>query len=156
VPAVVISPWIDQLTIDSTQYEHSSIAATARKLFLGDAWQSKFLNNRDKAANTFDRSLTRDTPRNDVVDFNHPLHAAALARSQDVSAVAARTAKNASLPLSDLQKAAVMQTHFVNLTLPPEQQSDTQPHEISTEREAAAFHKEVTNQVVSSNGGGKA
>jgi len=156
VPAVVISPWIDQLTIDSTQYEHSSIAATARKLFLGTAWQSKFLNNRDKAANTFDQSLTRDTPRTDVVNFDHPLHAAALARAQSASAAASRTARHASLPLSELQQATVMQSHFVNLTLPPDQQSDTQPHEISTEREAAAFHQEVKSQILGSDEGGKA
>lgn len=155
VPAVVVSSWIDQLTIDSTQYEHSSIAATARKLFLGDTWQDKFLNNRDKAANTFERSLIRDTPRTDVVDFDHPLHAAALARAQNPAAIAARTAQHAALRLSELQKAGVMQAHFVNMTLPPDAQSQTQPHEISTESEAAAFHREVNEQVLNSKSAGE-
>lgn len=153
VPAIVVSPWIDPLIIDSTQYEHASIAATARKLFLGPNWQNKFLNNRDEAANTFDGNLTRDTPRTDVVNFDRPVNRAALARAQNDAAVSARTAQHASLPLSDLQRAAVMQTHFVNLTLPPDQQSDTQPHEIQTERQAAAFHNEVNSQILNSNGG---
>ena len=68
VPAVVISPWIEPLTIDSTWYEHASIAATARKLFLGDGWKTKFLNKRDQAANPFDGKLTRDTPPGAVVN----------------------------------------------------------------------------------------
>jgi phospholipase C len=148
VPAVVISPWIEPATIDSTQYEHSSIAATARKLFLGAAWQDKFLTQRDQAANTFEGTLTRDVPRNDLVDFDKPINVAALARASNPQAVAERTAEHASLPLSELQRGTVMQAHFVNLTLHPDFQSQTQPHEISTEREAAAFHQEVTNQIL--------
>jgi len=151
VPAVVISPWIDPLAIDSTQYDHASIAATARKLFLGAAWKDKFLNNRDKAANAFDTNLTRDTARTDVVDFDHPINAAALARASNPQAIAARTAAHASLELSELQEATVMQTHFVNLTLDPQSQSKVQPHEIVTQRQAAAFHQEIMGQVLSPN-----
>ena len=152
VPAVLVSPWIEPGKIDSTRYEHSSIAATARKLFLGAAWQTKFLNKRDKAANPFDGVLTRDTPRTDTVDFSKPINSAALARASNGDAVAARTEKHAALPLSELQKAAVMQTHLVNLTLPPESQSSTQPHEIETEGEAAAFHNKVMAGFLGSNG----
>jgi phospholipase C len=153
VPAVVVSPWIEAGTIDSTRYEHASIAATARKLFLGAAWQTKFLNNRDKAANPFDGVLTRNTPRTDVADFTKPINTAALARASNTDAVDARTEQHAKLPLSELQQAAVMQTHLVNLTLPPESQSDTQPHEIQTEGEAAAFHNEVMGEFLNSSNG---
>jgi hypothetical protein len=140
---VVISAWVKQKGIDHTQYEHSSIAATARKLFLGASWQTKFLNKRDKTANTFDALLELDAPRTDVVDFRKPIHAAALARASNPEAIADRATAQSSLELSDLQKAAVAQTHLVNLTLPPDSQSKIQPHEIQTQGDAAAFHSEV-------------
>jgi phospholipase C len=148
VPAVVISPWIEPLTIDSTQYEHASIAATARKLFVGDSWKTKFLNKRDQAANPFDGTLTRDTPRTDVVNFIAPRNAPTLARARDPEAVNARIAQHAALPLSELQRTLVAQTHFVNQTLHPDSKSTTTPHLIQTERDAAAFHTEVMSQVL--------
>jgi phospholipase C len=147
VPAVVISPWIDPLTIDSTRYEHASIAATARRLFLGDAWQTKFLNKRDQAANTFERNLTRDTARTDIPDFHKPVNAVALARMLP-DQVATRTSQHAALPLSELQKTLVAQTNFVNQTLHPDAQSDIDPATIQTERDAAAFHNDVMSQVL--------
>jgi phospholipase C len=150
VPAVVISPWVKQKRIDHTQYEHSSIAATARKMFLGASWQTKFLNNRDKTANTFDSLLELDAPRTDVVDFNKPIHAAALARASNPEAIADRATEQSSRELSDLQKATVTQTQFVNLTLPPESQSKIQPHEIQTQGDAAAFHGEVLDAFLGS------
>jgi len=84
VPAVVISPWIAAGTIDHTQYEHSSIAATARKLFLGAAWQSKYLTERDRQANTFEGLLTLNAQRTDQVKFDAPRNLAALARAGGV------------------------------------------------------------------------
>jgi phospholipase C len=148
VPAVVISPWIEPLTIDSTRYEHASIAATARKLFLGDGWKTKFLNSRDVAANPFDGSLTRDTPRTDVVNFVAPQNAHILARARDPQAVNARIAQHAALPLSELQRTLVAQTNFVNQTLHPDAKSTIPTHAVQTERDAAAFHKEVMSQVL--------
>lgn len=148
VPAVVVSPWIEPGTIDSTRYEHSSIAATARKLFLGDSWRVKFLNLRDQAANPFDGKLTRDTPRTDVVNFEAPQKMAALARARDPLQVEARTAQHASLPLSELQQTLVDQAHFVNQTLHPNLKSANTPDNIAAERDAAAFHSEVTSQVL--------
>ena len=151
VPAVVISPWIPQLTIDSTRYDHASIASTARKLFLGNAWQTKFLNNRDKVANTFDRNLTLDTPRTDVVNFDKPINTAALARAQHPQAIAGRASQQSSKPLSGLQQAGVVQAQFVNLTLHPDSQSTIDPNNIKTQGQAAAFHNEVLPSVVDPN-----
>lgn len=148
VPAVVISPWIDPLTIDSTQYDHTSIAATARKLFLGADWQQKFLTKRDQAANTFDGLLTRDTARQDTPDFHQPPNLEALARARDPQFIAQRAAQQAALPLSELQMAMVQQTHAINQTLPPSQQSSTRPEDIQTQGQAAAFHNEVMSQVL--------
>lgn len=148
VPAIVVSPWIDPLTIDSTRYEHASIAATARKLFLGAAFKDKFLNNRDKAANTFERNLTLDAPRTDSVSFDKPINVAALERARHPDAIAARTAQHAALPLSELQQTTVEQARFVNLTLPPDSKLQLPAQQIATQREAAALHQQVTTQIL--------
>jgi phospholipase C len=65
VPAVIISPYIEPGTVDHTVYDHTSVIATARKLFLGKAAATSYLTERDRLANTFDHLLTRATPRTD-------------------------------------------------------------------------------------------
>ncbi|KAL7603765.1 hypothetical protein Lser_V15G16051 [Lactuca serriola] len=69
VPTILISPWIERGTVlhgpsgpyPSSQFEHSSIPATVKKLFnLKD-----FLTKRDEWAGTFEGILTRATPRTD-------------------------------------------------------------------------------------------
>jgi phospholipase C len=62
VPAVLISPWIEKCRVDSTIYEHSSLPATIRTLFNLPG----SLTARDAAANTFEKNLTRSTPRQDT------------------------------------------------------------------------------------------
>jgi phospholipase C len=69
VPAVLVSPFIEAGTIDATIYDHTSLIATARKLFLDD-WQTTFLTERDRAANTFEDVMTRDAARTDTVDVS--------------------------------------------------------------------------------------
>jgi phospholipase C len=62
VPAILVSPWVEKGQIDSTIYEHASLPATVRTLFgLPEA-----LTARDRAANTFEKNLTRSTPRTDA------------------------------------------------------------------------------------------
>jgi phospholipase C len=62
VPAVLVSPWVEKGQVDSTVYEHSSLPATIKTLFdLPDG-----LTARDKAANTFEKNLSRSTPRSDT------------------------------------------------------------------------------------------
>ena len=62
VPAVLVSPWVEKGQIDSTLYEHASLPATVRTLFgLPEA-----LTARDRAANTFEKNLSRNTPRSDA------------------------------------------------------------------------------------------
>ncbi|CAN6461089.1 unnamed protein product [Victoria cruziana] len=70
VPTIMISPWIEKGTVvhgptgpePSSEFEHSSIPATVKKIFdLKD-----FLTKRDAWAGTFDHIvLTRTTPRDD-------------------------------------------------------------------------------------------
>jgi phospholipase C len=46
VPAVIISPYIKPAMIDSTVYDHTSVIATAMKLFAPQAWPSDILGKR--------------------------------------------------------------------------------------------------------------
>ncbi|CAH9073249.1 unnamed protein product [Cuscuta europaea] len=71
VPTLLVSPWIDKGTVihkpngpqPSSQFEHSSIPATVKRLFNLD---SSFLTRRDAWAGSFDTYFRlRDTPRDD-------------------------------------------------------------------------------------------
>jgi hypothetical protein len=62
VPAILVSPLVEKGQIDSTIYEHSSLPATVRSLFN----LPTSLTARDKAANTFEKNLSRSTPRQDT------------------------------------------------------------------------------------------
>ncbi|KAI3678489.1 hypothetical protein L6452_37784 [Arctium lappa] len=71
VPTLLISPWIDKGTVihepsgptSYSQFEHSSLPATVKKLFNLD---SNFLTKRDAWAGTFESYFNlRDTPRDD-------------------------------------------------------------------------------------------
>ncbi|HEY8551232.1 MAG TPA: alkaline phosphatase family protein [Vicinamibacterales bacterium] len=69
VPAVLVSPWIPQGTVVSSQrvFEHASIPATVTKHFIG-AYEER--SPREKAADTFLDLLTLDTPRDDAPMFD--------------------------------------------------------------------------------------
>ncbi|CAK7331254.1 unnamed protein product [Dovyalis caffra] len=71
VPTLLISPWIDKGTVihepvgprSTSQFEHSSIPATVKKLF---NLKSNFLTRRDAWAGSFENYFSlRDTPRDD-------------------------------------------------------------------------------------------
>ncbi|KAI3732859.1 hypothetical protein L1987_64069 [Smallanthus sonchifolius] len=70
VPTLLISPWVDKGTVihepsgptPYSQFEHSSISATVKKLFNLD---SDFLTKRDEWAGTFESYFNLQTPRND-------------------------------------------------------------------------------------------
>ncbi|XP_059660860.1 non-specific phospholipase C1 [Cornus florida] len=71
VPTILVSPWIDKGTVihepigptPYSQFEHSSIPATVKKLF---NLKSNFLTKRDAWAGTFENYFyLRDTPRDD-------------------------------------------------------------------------------------------
>ncbi|KZV21803.1 hypothetical protein F511_02961 [Dorcoceras hygrometricum] len=69
VPAILISPWIEPGTVlhgpsgpyPTSEYEHSSIPATVKKIFN----LREFLTKRDAWAGTFECVLNRTTPRID-------------------------------------------------------------------------------------------
>jgi phospholipase C len=62
VPAILVSPYVEKGQVDSTIYEHSSLPATIRTLFN----LPEGLTARDKSANTFEKNLSRSTPRSDT------------------------------------------------------------------------------------------
>ncbi|XP_015873785.3 non-specific phospholipase C1 [Ziziphus jujuba] len=71
VPTILVSPWIDKGTVihepvgptPHSQFEHSSIPATVKKLF---NLKSNFLTKRDAWAGTFEKYFyLRNTPRED-------------------------------------------------------------------------------------------
>ena len=67
VPAVVVSAYTDHAVLNRV-FDHTSVAATARKLLTGH-YQDDALGLRAKMANTFDVALNRKTPRLDHVEF---------------------------------------------------------------------------------------
>jgi len=59
VPAVIVSPWVDEGIVINDEYRHTSMIATLRNVWgLGDAFTA-----RDAAAAPFDHLLSRDSPR---------------------------------------------------------------------------------------------
>ena len=59
VPAVIVSPWVDEGIVINDEYRHTSMIATLRKVWgLGDAFTA-----RDAAAAPFDHLLSRESPR---------------------------------------------------------------------------------------------
>jgi len=62
IPAILVSPFVEKGQVDSTIYEHSSIPATIKALFN----LPEGLTARDKAANMFEKNLSRRLPRTDA------------------------------------------------------------------------------------------
>jgi phospholipase C len=65
VPAVLVSPWIEQGTICHTQFDHTSVIKTASNKWL----QGKSLTNRDANASDVSDVLTLSSARTDVPDI---------------------------------------------------------------------------------------
>jgi phospholipase C len=62
VPAVIASPWVQKGKVDSTQYQHTSVLATLKKLF----GLQTFLTRRDASAKPFDHLFDElQAPRTD-------------------------------------------------------------------------------------------
>lgn len=63
VPALIASPWVKRGIVDSTQYQHTSVLATLKKIF----GLKNFLTKRDASANTFEHLFGElDQPRTDT------------------------------------------------------------------------------------------
>ena len=59
VPAIIVSPWVDEGIVINEEFRHTSMIATLRKVWdLGDPFTA-----RDATAATFDYLLSRESPR---------------------------------------------------------------------------------------------
>jgi phospholipase C len=59
VPAIIVSPWVDDGIVINEEYRHTSLLATLRKVWdLGDPF-----TDRDAAARSFEHVLSREIPR---------------------------------------------------------------------------------------------
>ncbi|MBV9085654.1 MAG: alkaline phosphatase family protein [Acidobacteriaceae bacterium] len=141
-PAVVISPWIAQGTIDHTVYDHTSGIAMARKLFIPD-WQNNFLTERDRQANTFESLLTLDAPRTDTVQFKAPEVVLDVPGMGDLIAQS-----SINKPLTDHQKMLVAHAFALEQGLPPNERSGKTPDTITTEGQASDFIRAVAQELM--------
>jgi phospholipase C len=66
VPAILVSPWIEQGTVCNTVFDHTSVIRTASKRWLN----GQHLTERDKSATDLSEVLARKTPRDDAPDFD--------------------------------------------------------------------------------------
>jgi phospholipase C len=102
VPVVIASPWVKAGRVDSTQYQHTSVLATVKKLF---GWQ-KFLTKRDKSAKTFAHLFSElSAPRSDTPKI---LPRAPLPK---ITAAANDPANPANQPLDATQKEVLMKAY---------------------------------------------
>lgn len=130
VPALLVSPWIEPGTVlhgpsgpyPTSEFEHSSIPATVKKLFN----LRSFLTKRDAWAGTFDCVLTRDTPRADCP------------RTLPEPVKLRRTVAAEHAPLSEFQEELVQLAAVLN----GDHTKDSYPHKLvegMTVAEAARY-----------------
>jgi len=146
VPAVIISPYIAAGTIDHTQYDHSSIIATACKLLLKNVPNAS-LTNRDRNANTFEANLTLAQPRTEAI----PISLRALpGQSLFAKGQAHFYATNLNIDINDHLAAHVeMASHLEKIVLPSSQQSGVNPDDIRSEKQASDFLTSVQSKLLS-------
>jgi phospholipase C len=139
VPAILVSPFVEKGQVDSTIYEHSSLPATIKTLFN----LPKGLTARDKAANTFEKNLSRTTPRSDTpLTLPVPGEPEEIRRYRELLRVDAlekwrrgevNQAEMSQDSLSSFQEALVMLAHQLN----KKAHGKARANEIKTEHEAA-------------------
>ena len=131
VPAVIVSPYVTPRTIvNDLDFDHTSIIATAMKLFVPRMWPSDVLGQRVKAATTFDRALDLDAqPRMDRIDFGQlmaPSHESVVG-------------------LSGLQRDAIAHAAELEARLPLNLRTGINPAKISNEQDAGAYLTKVAD-----------
>ena len=156
VPAVLVSPFIPPRTIVSTVFDHTSIIATARKLFIPD-FANSFLTERDRNANTFEGILTLNTPRPDKVKIPKPTESPTPGFALAATTVSDTITPTADVPLNDFQQAMVNQVlHFQRLTrLPAVKAVEFPVSAIATEQKAAEYFERIKKGIAKSRSGGK-
>jgi len=153
VPAIFISPWIDQGTLIQTQYEHASIPATVANLFIANPAQRN-LTPRESRANLFTKDadlFTLTQARQD--SFYFTMEAAPDVRATPVDLAA--SVEVGSVPVSMNTPPAgaynpgrdmgiLLQDHIQELSrlekqLPPDQQTGIDVNTLKTEQQASDY-----------------
>jgi phospholipase C len=152
VPAVLVSPFIPRGTIihDKT-FDHTSIIATARKLFIPE-WEKSFLTERDRNAKTFEDCLTLATARTDKVKFPKQTPEPS---SPHLEAAAKKASANSSSPqqLNDFQQAMVFQAFQADSTMLPGYTVAAQIGSVTTETETAEYLERVRESIEANRNG---
>ncbi|MBV9929003.1 MAG: alkaline phosphatase family protein [Acidobacteria bacterium] len=173
VPAVLVSPFIPRGTIIHNKvFDHTSIIATASKLFVTSA--PTFLTQRDRTANTFEDALTLAAPRPGKVNIPQPTDAAAAAPAAHAStflgvaeAVAKPAAKATRVSakelavaptpsggqISELTEAMIQHAFTFERHLPPQEQTGILVSSISTEQEAAEYFAAIRERLAGKHNG---
>lgn len=159
VPAVIVSPFIPRGTIIHDKvFDHTSLIATARKLFLNNDL-SKSLTQRDRQANTFDDCLTLAAPRQDKVNIPQPVDVqkrSGRAMVASVDGVAAEIAMASAVtaparpsdaPLSDFQASMIHHAFHIDSSLPPKSQTRAFVGAITTEQDAAEYLAAIRRRI---------
>jgi hypothetical protein len=150
VPAILVSPWVDEGTRVNRVFEHASIPATVTKKFIGD-YDPR--SPREKAAETFLDVLSRPTARKDYFVFNSGdnVFVPHAQFGQKVDVVQIEKVEAGSMdrnrPVSLLLREQMDHLHEVEMTLPPGEQTGIDPDTIQTEIEAAKYIQAVTSRL---------
>lgn len=148
VPAILVSPFIPRGTIIHDKvFDHTSIIATARKLFIPE-WERFFLTERDRHAATFEDCLTLANPRQGKVKFPKQ---APEPKPQPAMMAAASIADTETVPetrepsqLNDFQQAMVVQAWLAESKLvPAHPTTSTAVSSITNEHLAANYLADV-------------
>ena len=157
VPAIFISPWIDQGTLIQTQYEHASIPATVANLFIANPAQRN-LTPRESRANLFSKDpdlFTLAQPRQDSFYFKMETRAAVSATPLDLAASAevgsierSLTAPPAAAYNPRRDMGVLLRDHIQELSrlekqLPADQQTGVDVNTLQTEQDASNYIGQV-------------
>jgi phospholipase C len=134
VPAIIVSPWVDEGIVINAEHRHTSMIATLREVWgLGDPFTA-----RDAVARPFDRLLSRESPREpaswpDV----QPLPVPAFQMDEAVMSKALSTLGHA------MGGGMVEKAKQAGITVPPEL---TDPASPPSAAQVIAFLRSITGQ----------
>jgi phospholipase C len=146
IPAILVSPWIPEGTVVAGVFEHASIPATVSQLFIP---QSGTRSLREASASTFLDLLSLSSPRIDAISFSAgDSPGDNLPESSGVTQVLRlQTGRSVSQrPLSKTVREQIQNMQSEEEKLPSDQQTGIEASGISTEEDAAAYIKAVTEK----------
>ncbi len=146
VPAVLVSPFIEKGTIIHNKiFDHTSIIATARKLFIPE-WEKTALTERDRHANTFEDCLNRSTARPGKVKFPKQAPEPSSRGTAD-GPKRALTTNSSSHQLNDFQQAMLFQAFQADSSMLPGHTVAAHFGSITTETETAEYLERVRESI---------